>query len=452
MLKNMTSKYDPSLGKPWLGCIADDYTGATDLASFLVASGLRTLQVNGLPVSSQLDELSNIDAIVIALKTRNEPVDEAVEQTLVALKTLENIGCEKYYIKYCSTFDSTDEGNIGPVIDACLDYLNQHSTLVCPALPVNGRTVYQGNLFVFDQLLHESPMKDHPLTPMTDCSLLRMIEAQGKGKTALIPYHVVDQGADAVHKACSELKDTSQYLVIDALNDSHLIAMHKAIDEFPLITGGSGLALALGQVFARRGGALSDAHSTVTPINAPTLILSGSCSAMTQKQVEAYKSTKPYLVIDVDKLVSKEQTVDTILSWLDTVKQDAPLVTATALPEDMRQNQKKYGTNVLSELIEQTFSDLAFRAHTELGFSNFIVAGGETSGAVVNGLGVTSFLIGKPIAPGVPMVQTKAVPTKMAQTKIKQVKQTESLNLALKSGNFGQSDFFFKAVETLSCY
>lgn len=422
---------------PWLGCIADDYTGATDLASFLVASGLKTLQINGLPSDEQCANLTEVDALVIALKSRTLPVDEAVDVSLAALAKLQELGCQKFYFKYCSTFDSTTKGNIGPVADALMAALGEHSTLVCPALPVNGRTVYQGSLFVFDQPLHESPMKDHPLTPMTDSSVVRMIEAQGAGKAKLVPFGIIDQGEQAIAEAFANSRENAQYVVADALTQAHLASMSAGIAQFKLITGGSGLAVALGTVFEQQGGQLKSALDSVRPIKAPSLVLSGSCSSMTLKQVAAYKERHPTLLLDVDKLARGEQNLASLLVWLDTVKDQAPLIAATAPPEEIVQNQEKYGASYVAELIEQTFANLSRRAQSELGFRNFVVAGGETSGAVVNGLGVDSFFIGKTIAPGVPMVQTLSkVP----------------INLALKSGNFGETDFFYKAVETLTCY
>lgn len=420
----------------WLGCIADDYTGATDLASFLVAGGLKTLQVNGIPSTEFFDAIDDIDAVVIALKSRTSPVQEAVQQSLEALQFLRSLGCEKYYFKYCSTFDSSAKGNIGPVTDALLDALDETATVVCPALPVNGRTVYQGHLFVFDQPLHESPMKDHPLTPMRDSSVLRMMEAQSKGKTALVPYSLVAQGEEVIAQAFNKAKQEANYVVVDALSQEHLAHMGKGLAQFTLMTGGSGLALGVSKLFEKQGGTLKKADDLVKAIDAPALILSGSCSAMTQKQVASYAAKHPCMSLDIDKLVSGEESVSDLLAWLEGVLDQSPLVAATAKPEVILRNQEKYGAQRVAELVENTLAELARQAQEKLGVRNFIVAGGETSGAVVKSLGVDSFLIGKAIAPGVPVVQTLNL---------------DPLNLALKSGNFGDEDFFFHAVEALTC-
>lgn len=422
--------------QPWLGCIADDYTGATDLASFLVASGLRTLQINGLSELPLLTNINNIDAVVIAIKSRTIAVNAAIEMSLSALNTLQTIGCKKFYFKYCSTFDSTATGNIGPVVDALMSALNVKSTIICPALPVNGRTVYQGNLFVFDQPLHESPMKDHPLTPMRDSSILRMIEQQGKGKAISVPYSIVEQGTDTIKQALISAREGHQYIVVDALKEQHLLDVGQCLADFPLITGGSGLAYDLSQEFVQQGGIKSNATDTIKSFTAPSIVLSGSCSAMTQKQVADYRKNHPVCQLNIEKLVKGEQSVSTLLTWLASVIEHAPLITATAAPEEIINNQQTYGAAYIAELVEQTLSSLALEAKNTLNVRNFVVAGGETSGAVVNALQANSFYIGKNIAPGVPMVQTTGeVP----------------LNLALKSGNFGDPQFFTHAIEILSC-
>ncbi len=425
-----------TLSKPWLGCIADDFTGASDLASFLVSSGLKTMQINGLPDEKQLAQIDNVDAVVIALKSRTIEVGQAVKLSLTSLEVLQSLGCQKFYFKYCSTFDSTPVGNIGPVVDALMERLQVQSTIVCPALPINGRTVYKGHLFVFDQLLSDSPMKDHPLTPMHDSSLLKMMETQGNGKAGLLSTQTLDEGIEATQTRVSKLQQQYQYIVADALHERHLKTIGASLANFKLITGGSGLAIGLGQEFEAQGGVLSDAKNAIHAIKAPTLLLSGSCSAMTQKQVAAYGIDHPVLNININKLVKGEQDVDAIFTWLEKVIDKAPLVTATATPEDVVLNQQEFGAEYLAELIEQTFANLALAAKQKLGVRNFVVAGGETSGAIVSALNAECFYIGKTIAPGVPMLQTPG---------------QQPFNLALKSGNFGQEDFFNKAVETLSC-
>lgn len=416
-----------------LGCIGDDFTGSSDLANTLAKQGMHTVQYSGIPV---IDAAKDVEAGVVSLKSRSIPVDEAIRLSLEALQWLKKQGCEQFFFKYCSTFDSTAQGNIGPVIDALMDDLGVKSTIICPALPVNGRTVYQGQLFVFDQLLHESPMKDHPLTPMNDSSIIRMIETQGQGKAISIPYNIIDQGQTAISQALVDGSKHHKYLVLDAINEQHLKSIGKCLKDYKLITGGSGLALDLCHEFISSGGAKSNAKDAIKPINAPSLVLSGSCSAMTQKQVSEYSREHPMLQLDVEKLTTGEQNLETILMWLTSVKNEAPIITATAAPEEISHNQEKFGADYIADLIEKTLSSVAVAAKDTLNFRNFVVAGGETSGAIVNALKADSFYIGKTIAPGVPMVQTTGI---------------TPLNLALKSGNFGDPNFFNKAIETLSC-
>ena len=421
---------------PWLGCIADDYTGASDLASFLVKSGFRTIQINGVPRPDQLERLGNVDAVVIALKSRTIAAKKAVELSRKSLDVLIGIGCKKYYFKYCSTFDSTTKGNIGPVIDALSSHLDLPSTIVCPALPVNGRTVYQGHLFVFDQLLSDSAMKNHPLTPMRESSIISMLESQGAGRAGLLPCSILDKGVKATTSALSSLRQQYQYIVVDSLHEQHLKTIGASVSDFTLITGGSGLAIGLGSEFTAQGGQLSQDQSAVKGIAAPAIVMSGSCSDMTQKQVTEYAKNHPVYSIDVNKLAKREQSTQTICDWLDAVKHNSPLVTASAMPVQVAQNQTKLGAAYVANLIEQTFAEVAIKARDDLGFRNFIVAGGETSGAVVNALSADSFYIGNTIAPGVPMLQTF---------------NERPISLALKSGNFGQTDFFIRALDTLLC-
>ena len=436
--------------QPWLGCIADDYTGATDLASFLVASGLRTIQINGVPTAAQLNKIRDVDVVVIALKSRTMAVEKAVELSVKSLHCLQQLGCGKFYFKYCSTFDSTAKGNIGPVIDALMAQLNIQSTVVYPALPVNGRTVYQGHLFVFDQLLSDSPMKNHPLTPMHDASVVRMIEQQGCGKAGLIALPIVDQGEQALPLIIEKLALAAKeynYLVLDAVKNEHLATYGGALANFTLITGGSGLALNLSQEFVQLGGVKSNAKDIVKAIDAPAIVLSGSCSAMTQVQVKNYAKHHPTYQLDVSKLAKPEKntdemmtnivndTVNEIMAWLIPNIEQAPLISATASPEQVLINQQLLGKELAAKMVEDIFSAVAIES-VKLNVRNIIVAGGETSGAVVNALAIDEFIIGDTITPGVPMVQTLA---------------KQPLNLALKSGNFGDENFFINAVEKLTC-
>lgn len=420
---------------PVLGCIADDFTGASDLASFLVASGMRTVQINGLPNAHELSQYHAFDAIVIALKTRTAPRAFAISESLSALKVLTDLGCKKYYFKYCSTFDSSATGNIGPVIDALLHALESKSAIVCPALPINGRTVYQGHLFVFDKPLHESALKDHPLTPMHDSSLIRLLEAQASGKAINIPYSIVEQGRAVLKKALNSAAENSPYLIIDALNEQHLKTLGESVASFKLLTGGSGIALNLVSEFEQQGFIRRNIDYSVKPLAAPCMVISGSCSENTQAQVADFQKTHPALFIDPFKLHSGEQSIETILAWLKKHQTEVPLIYASANEHFVQRVHSELGQDTSQALIENTLAQLATEC-VNLGFRNFIIAGGETSGAIVKALNIIAFQIGRSIAPGVPMLQTL---------------ESHPLNLALKSGNFGDIHFFQQAIEALTC-
>lgn len=408
-----------------LGVIADDFTGATDIASFLVENGLRTVQLNGVP-----HDLTKVDAdaVVISLKSRSCDVNEAVECSLQALRWLQSQGCQQYYFKYCSTFDSTAKGNIGPVTDALLAELDEEFTIVCPALPVNGRTVYNGHLFVFEELLSDSGMRHHPVTPMTDANVVRLMNAQSKGQAGLVNYPVIEKGARAVVERLEQLKQQGmQYAVVDALNDAHLTVLGEAAKSLKLVTGGSGLAAGLAKNWAKHLVDQSDAKQAGYPQKAPTVVLSGSCSTMTNAQVSAYKKVAPHFAIDVDACLSDDNYLEQAVDWVMTALESelAPLVYATADIDALKSIQQRYGVERSSQAVEQFFSELAIRLQ-RLGVKNFIVAGGETSGVVTQSLAVSGFHIGPQIAPGVPWVKSI----------------DGELSLALKSGNFGDESFF----------
>lgn len=422
------------LQKPILGCIADDFTGASDLASFLVNSGLRTLQVNRIQVDADL-ELDGYDAIVIALKTRTVDASIAVETSLAALQWLKKLGCRKFYFKYCSTFDSTPDGNIGPVIDALLDALELQSTIICPALPVNGRTVYMGHLFVGDAPLNESPLKDHPLTPMKDSSVVRLIEAQGQGKAVNIPYSCIEGDETALKQALLEAARKYRYIVLDTLNTAHLERIGRNVEAFTLITGGSGLATNLTSEFSKYGCIPDSSKRAVQLPDGPTLILSGSCSAMTQRQVAQYKLKHPALYIDPFKLLDHTQTYEQILDWAAQNKSAAPLIYTTSSKEIVSKVQSEIGFETSQALLEGTLAKLAHDC-IKAGFKNIVVAGGETSGAIVKTLNIHAFEIGQSVSPGVPILHSITPPI---------------INLALKSGNFGDQTFFQTALEKLTC-
>jgi 3-dehydrotetronate 4-kinase len=419
-----------------LGCIADDLTGATDLALMLTRAGMRTVQVMQVPDASS--DLAGFDAVVVALKTRTCPPAEAVSLSLAAADALLAGGARQLFFKYCSTFDSTDEGNIGPVAEALLAHLGARQAIVCPAFPTNKRTVYQGNLFVGDVPLAESPMKDHPLTPMRDSNLARVLQRQTKLKVGMVPFAIVDAGADAIKAAMAAADGRDErFLVLDAITDRHLVDMGTAAEDMKLITGGSGVALGLPANFARQG--LMEAAPAPTSMRAPkgrAAILAGSCSTATRGQVQAAVAAGlPTLRLDPLAIASGEIDAAQILAW--AIKQGAGrplLVYSSADPDTVAAAQGKLGRDTAGRIVEETLAAAAIGL-ADAGFSRMIVAGGETSGAVVNGLGVTTLEIGPEIDPGVPW--TRAIGGR-------------DMVLALKSGNFGAPDFFLKAWEKLS--
>lgn len=411
-----------------LGVIADDFTGATDIAGFLVENGMRTIQLNGIPTG---DFDASADAVVISLKSRSCPVDEAVTDSVTALKWLQSQGCQQFYFKYCSTFDSTAEGNIGPVTDALLAELGEDFTMVCPALPINGRTVYNGHLFVFGELLSDSGMRNHPVTPMTDSSVVRMMDAQSEGVSGLVNFQTIEQGSDAITARFNELKAQGiRYVVVDAFNAEHLVTLGQAAKSLKLITGGSGLAVGIAKNWTEHFADQSDAKNAGSPIKAPTVVFSGSCSVMTNQQVAVYKQLAPHFAIDVKACLTNDQYANEVFGWVMTNNQGefAPLVYATADAGALKAIQEEYGAQASSHAVEQFFSQLAIKLQQH-GVKNFIVAGGETSGVVTQSLAVKGFHIGPQIAPGVPWVKSVE----------------GELSLALKSGNFGDENFFAKA-------
>ncbi|MGB1321365.1 MAG: 3-oxo-tetronate kinase [Vibrio gallaecicus] len=411
-----------------LGVIADDFTGATDIAGFLVENGMRTIQLNGIPAG---DFDVSADAVVISLKSRSCPVDEAITDSVTALKWLQSQGCQQFYFKYCSTFDSTAQGNIGPVTDALLAELGESFTMVCPALPVNGRTVYNGHLFVFGELLSDSGMRNHPVTPMTDSSVVRMMNAQSEGVSGLVNFQTIEQGSDSVTARFEELKSQgNRYAVVDAFNSEHLVTLGQAAKSLKLITGGSGLAAGIAKNWTEHLVDQSDAKLAGSPVKAPTVVFSGSCSVMTNQQVTAYKQLAPHFAIDVKACLTNAQYTNEVFDWVMTHSQSefAPLVYATADAAALKTIQEEYGAQASSHAVEQFFSQLAIKLQKN-GVKNFIVAGGETSGVVTQSLAVKGFHIGPQIAPGVPWVKSVE----------------GDLSLALKSGNFGDENFFAKA-------
>ncbi len=417
-----------------LGVIADDFTGATDIAGFLVENGLSAIQMIGVPES---DAALDAEAVVISLKSRSSPPSEAVALSVAAARWLKAKGCEQILFKYCSTFDSTEKGNIGPVTDALLAELGQDFTIICPALPVNGRTVYKGYLFVGDVPLDESGMRDHPITPMRDANLMRLMEMQSAGQAGNISAAVLDAGDAAVATALSALKAAGKrYAVFDTLNDRHLDAIGRAVQGMALVTGGSGLGAGIARTL-KAGKSQQDkgAASAGTPPGGRAVVLSGSCSVMTNAQVATYRAEAPSMALDVETCLSDGPAyAEKVCAWLIQHSGEAlaPLVFATADPERLRAIQEKYGAAEASAAVEAFFHRLA-PLLARAGFDHFIVAGGETSGVVVQSLGIRGFHIGPQIAPGVPWVRAVDAP----------------LSLALKSGNFGNERFFFEAQASL---
>jgi uncharacterized protein YgbK (DUF1537 family) len=422
----------------YLGVIADDFTGATDIASFLVQNGMSTVQLNGVPT----DDFSvEADAVVISLKSRSCPAAEAVSASLSALQWLQSKGCQQFYFKYCSTFDSTAKGNIGPVTDALLDALGETQTVISPALPVNGRTVYQGYLFVMDQLLSESGMRNHPVTPMTDSNLLRLMEQQASGRSGLVPAAVMDSGVEAVSAQLSQLRSQNvRYVVLDTLNEQHLLTQGQAVAQMKLVTGGSGLAIGLARYWRQQQQNPSAQATNATHAGRPQgercVVLSGSCSTMTNRQVARYCQQAPALAVDIKRCLQDGQPyIDELCQWVKqhTDSELAPLLYATAQPEELKAIQQQWGRDVSSSAVERLFAAVVTQLR-DSGFGRFIVAGGETSGVVAQSLGIRAFHIGPTISPGVPWVRSTE----------------HAISLALKSGNFGDENFFARAQTEFS--
>ena len=420
--------------RPLLGCIADDFTGATDLANMLVRSGMRTVQTIGVPTDGNAP---SADAIVVALKSRTIPAADAVSQSLAALAWLRDQGCEQFVFKYCSTFDSTDGGNIGPVADAMLDALEgeQGLTIACPAFPENGRTVYRGHLFVGDLLLNESGMEHHPLTPMKDPNLVRVLQRQTSSKVGLIRYDTIARGAAAVREAIDALqRDGVRLAIADALADRDLQVLGEACAGLRLVTGGSGIALGLPANFRKAGRLPERENAGALPsIDGASAVLAGSASKATNAQVAAWCAQRPAFRIDPLALARGEPVVDAALAFARSQLPEPSLIYATAAPDDVRRVQATLGVEASGHLVETALAAVA-RGRYEIGVRKFVVAGGETSGAVVQALGVTALQIGAQIDPGVPATATTGA---------------EPLGLALKSGNFGAVDFFEKALRRL---
>ncbi|MGW0713081.1 3-oxo-tetronate kinase [Streptomyces sp. NPDC002643] len=413
-----------------IGCIADDFTGGTDVAAAFRRAGLRTALVFGVPdTTTPLPD--DCDAAVIALKSRSTPAAEAVEESLAAQRWLWSKGAAQIYFKYCSTFDSTPKGNIGPVTDALLDAAGAAVTLACPASPPNGRTVYQGHLFVHDQLLSDSPLRHHPLNPMTDSSLPRLLTAQSPHRVGLIALPTVRQGVDAVREAIlAHQRDGVRHVIADALTDDDLAVLGAAALELPVVTGAAGLAEGLGHAYPNAG----TAPAEPLPTGGRAAVLAGSCSARTLEQIARfYAAGLPSLHLDVLAAAAGRDVVAEAVAWFDAQDSDLPvLVYASASPDELAAVQQQLGVTEAATLVEGLLGALAVR-FVERGVRRLLVAGGETSGAVTTALDIRTVLVGEEADPGVPWTHATTGHGELA--------------LMLKSGNFGAPDLFLRALK-----
>lgn len=420
-----------------LGCIADDFTGATDLANNLVRAGMRVLQTIGVPATPVE---ADVDAVVVSLKSRTIAPAEAIAQSLEACKWLRAQGAQQIYFKYCSTFDSTPQGNIGPVTDALMDALKTDFTIATPAFPDMGRTVFKGHLFVGEVLLNESGMQNHPLTPMKDPNLLRVLTPQTKHRVGLIDHAVVAQGQEAIRARIAELRQQGVGVaIVDAISNADLYRLAPALADMPLVTAGSGVAIGLPANFA-----IQPNHNAadLPPASGSTAILSGSCSRATNAQVADFvaKGGASFVInpLDLDgRSESVSSVVQQALDWArPRLAQEPVLIYSTAAPEALQAVQDRLGVEQAGARVEATLAKIA-QGLVEAGVGQLIVAGGETSGAVVQALGMTQLQIGAQIDPGVPWCAGRAYPA------------DKLIHVALKSGNFGGVNFFTQAFKRI---
>lgn len=404
-----------------IGVVADDFTGASDIALTLAEAGMKTLLLAGIPEQ----EAPDCDAAVISLKSRTAPVAEAVGQSLKACDWLTAQGAEQIIFKVCSTFDSTDAGNIGPVLEALAERLGETSVIVCPAFPENGRSVYQGHLFVADKLLSESGMQNHPLTPMTDPDLRRVLARQTGWPVAHVPVRTVFMGADAVAVA---LEAQTAMFIVDAIQDDDLYTIGSAAKGRKLLCGGSGIALGLPRNFGFEPGSSSWAG-----VSGKGVVLSGSCSLATRAQISTYKHLAPSLELTAEAIMDGTHTAESVADWVMKQAHDAPLVCSSAEPEVVKAAQNRFGQTVVAERIEGLFHDLAAEL-ARRGVVRIVSAGGETSGAVVKGIEARTLAVGIRLAAGVPALRV----------------DDRQLAIALKSGNFGDENFFATAMARLA--
>ncbi len=406
-----------------LGCIGDDFTGSSDLANTLAKGGMQTVQYTGVPSEPAA---ATVEAGVVALKSRSIEPEEAVRQSLEALTWLKAQGCQQFFFKYCSTFDSTDKGNIGPVTDALADALDAHKVIVCPAFPGTGRSIFQGYLFVKDALLNESGMENHPLTPMKDANLRRLMSAQSQYSIGHVPAETVFRGAEAIREQMqNEHLAGNRIMIVDAIQDDDLIQIGVAAKQLPLITGGSGIALGLPGNFG-----CTATHVEWQKQSGKLAILSGSCSSTTRHQIQHHLASHQGIKIDLKMILNGEQTPGEVAQWLYETE-GMPMAYSSAAPQEVQDIQSQIGREASANALEGFFADTA-KVLVSLGVSRLLVAGGETSGAVVESLKLNTLQIGPEIDPGVPALRA-----------------SKNLVIALKSGNFGSEDYFSKAAQLL---
>ncbi|CCE06588.1 conserved hypothetical protein [Bradyrhizobium sp. STM 3843] len=416
-----------------LGCIADDYTGASDLANTLTRAGLRTVQTIGVPADNLA--LPEVDAVVVSLKSRSIEAQLAVARSREAERWLRGRGADHVLFKICSTFDSTDAGNIGPVMDALRADCGETIVLVTPAFPETGRTVYQGHLFVGHVPLNESPLKDHPLNPMHDANLVRVLSRQSRTKIGLVDLPTVVRGPEAVRDRLNELAGQGVgAAIIDAVFDADLTTVGTVALTHRASVGASGIGLGLARALVESGGAKTGTADAAAgaPVGGPAACLAGSCSQATLGQIAHAEKIMPVLRLDPEQLVAGKDEVHRALAWAGECLGDGPvLIASSAAPDQVTAVQARHGRDAAGHAIEQAMADIA-EGLVQTGVRRLVVAGGETSGAVVDRLKIPAFLVGPEIAPGVPVLRT--------------VGTTSDMLLALKSGNFGGPHFFLDAL------
>jgi uncharacterized protein YgbK (DUF1537 family) len=413
-----------------LGCVADDFTGASDAASFLANHNMKTLLFNGMP--SGKDLACDCDAVVIALKTRSVPAEEAVRETRAAFEWLKAHGTQHFYFKYCSTFDSTPKGNIGPVTDDLMEMLGVGYTLLCPALPVNKRIVKDGVLIVDGKPLAEGHMRCHPLNPMWDSRIDMLMEPQSKYPCLLLGGAELARPREEILCMAEDFAAGKAhcYVVPDYENEEQGQKISKVFGGCRLLTGGSGILAHMADRLVEKYG-VSENRWIGTGTKGRSILLSGSCSKATRAQISEFKTTHRACAVFPERLASGEQTPERLWKIAQENPEEAVLfytagvedgVDPMAMPAGQRDQNAR--------LLEKTMAALARLAY-DAGYTRIIAAGGETSGAVALELGFGAFLIGESIAPGVPVMTPLTAP---------------NIRMVLKSGNFGQIDFFERAL------